>query len=249
MLLPLAALSVAHPVVHYDSLDELAARLASDVRAEIADGWTLGGDNSYEPGITVIHCDVAHRHLVVVDDDGEGGTYRIELEPAPSPAIDPDPRLAAMVAAPRGGLTLEPICGDWYVSPYVIEKTATGAAAGRLISKTLRRAVDLEAVYDDAGGIVLAIDRGGGDSANLIVTVGDDGAVLTAEVRRVDWYGETDTTYARRGRLDRALRGHAVTAIDGTEALVIDGKRFAIDPNGDAFVEPPHDPDDEGCGC
>ena len=122
-LLPLLAVTAAHPTVHADSQAELERMIADGVRARVRAGWTLAAVDGSDDGIvfTVARRGVAERHSVTIDERGTGGTYRVSRERArgdlgPAPAA----LTLEMVRAPRGGLELASDCGYWYERAYVI---------------------------------------------------------------------------------------------------------------------------------
>ena len=116
-----------------------------------------------------------------------------------------------MTTAPHAGLEIDQACGDYFIRPYLIEDSATGAAAGRLISATLRDAHDLESATITGNQAFFQLELDGWH--DLVVTLDDDHQVVAAELRRLDAYYEDASTYARTTKLDRALRNRAVTAI------------------------------------
>jgi hypothetical protein len=254
-LLPLLAVAAAHPSVHADSQAELERMVADGVRARVRAGWALAAVDGSDDGIvfTVTRRGVAELHSVTIDERGTGGTYRVsrarargDLGPAPSPMT------LEMVRAPRGGLELASDCGYWYERAYVVDASATGDDAGRLIARTLRSADDLLAagsIGDDMHFSLASSDK----PLDLVVTLDDRHQVIAAEVRRFDWLVDT-STYTRKPSMDRALKSASVLAIEGEDLdaptlVLAGGRRFAIDPELTAFVEDPRDPDTDGCGC
>jgi hypothetical protein len=247
----LASLPTPAPTT-FATTAELEAAVNAGVRADLADGGHLAADpDSWGTILTVVDGDVATRHVVTMDvDDGEGGTYRtevVEVEEGMAP-LDPDSLIGAGFAAEDGGVLITPSCGDWYFEGYLVERAETGKRARALVAEALRAADDLEWVRDHAGEVSFALRRGE-DALTLAVTLGDDGAVIGAELSRVAWHFD-DGSYDRKDELDRALKRGKVLAIhvDGDDTVLVTGeKSFAIDPDGDAFVAAADH--EEVCGC
>jgi hypothetical protein len=250
LMLPLLVASLPTPSspITLDTNAALEALVNQQVRAAIADGGTLielGG----ETALTVVDGDVATRFIVEIDEmDGEGGTFRIETEAAPAAPSPGDELIAAAMAAPRGGVTIESECGWSYFAPFVVERHAAGEGAGLLVSEALIDADDVEWATIDGDRAEFAIQRGA-DALTLSVTLGPGGAVKTAELVRVRYHADWGD-FSKQQRLERALRKGGVTAIesgdDGLPALRIGEKRFGFE--ADQFVAHPRD-EEEGCGC
>ena len=251
ILLPLltAGAQATTTPVHLDTNDELATALVAQVRADVKAGWTIVNAYGFDAGISAVKDGVVMRRSIEVDQDGDGGKLAVTVTPdTDQPKGDEFLTQSIM----NGGVTLESGCGDWYLQPFVIENRARGEAAGTLVADTLRTADDLERA-DHAGGVVtMTLDRAG-KGFELVVELGDDNRIDRATLKRVQFVTDSGR-YQRKNRLRQALRGKSVTTIDtsGTESevtLVVGSKRFAIDPDGDAFKAHPRDPDDSGCGC
>ena len=253
-LLPLLAVAAARPSVHVDTQADLERMLADAVRARVARGWTLAAVDGDEQSVTyvVTRKGVAERHIAVIDDRGNGGSYRVERTAARGwLGRAPDDLALEMARAPRGGLEFVMGCGDWYDRAYVIDAEAIGDAAGTLVAHALGdgELVEASSTGDEAR---FAIARGDAN-VSLVVGLDDRHRVVAAELRRYEWLDD-HVSYARQDALADALEDARVSAIDGDDLdapvlVLAGGRRFAIDPDAAAFVEDPRDPDDTGCGC
>lgn len=226
----------------------LEDHLASALRAAVVAGWTPVDSGGDEHAVSVTLASNGLAETMIADVDA--GTFRIV------PAVVPangyvDDNLAAMLNDASFGLTIDGDCGTHWVEPYVIEAHATGRAAQKLVARTLGSADDVESAGIVDGEADFNLDRGG-TPIFLRVTLDEHGIVTAAEVERDDVLLDT-TTYARMHELERAVAGRRVTAMDTDDGeapvLVIGSRHFAIDPDSDAFVDNPRDPDDTGCGC
>jgi hypothetical protein len=250
MLLPLLVASLPTPsaTITVDTTAALEALVNHAVRAAIADGGTMIQSGS-ETQLVVVDGDVATRFIVEIDDlDGEGGGFRIEHEAAPAQPDAPDELIAAAMAAPRGGVTIETECGWYYFAPFAVERHAAGDGAALLVSEALLDADDIEWATIEGGRAELGLQRGE-HALTLTVTLGDRGAIEAAELSRVRYHADWGD-FDRKGTLTRALRKGGLTAIeagsDGMPTLVIGKRRFAFE--AEQFVAHPRD-EEEGCGC
>jgi hypothetical protein len=229
---------------------EIEAALTQGVRDRLADGWTLvdvQGDQD-ELSLTLTKGKQVEAHVAHID--GKNNAYRIDVVAMPQHPIAPDPQLVLSLAAPNGGIELTNDCGHSIARPYMIETTAKGAAAGRLVAKTLKASRDVEGtdIESDHATFVLSMKD---KPVELVVTL-DSEIVVAAEIRNYGW-GRDTTRYKRMSQLRKKL-GATVTAIStistvaaGAYDVVLDGdKRFVIDI--DSYEENFPDAHD-GCGC
>jgi hypothetical protein len=250
LLLPLAAAGVAPPAASADtsftSLDALERATSQALVAAVAGGATLADVEEHDAGVmfTLVERGAARR--LIVDTNGyDHFAYHVEPAELPTGPGRVDPYLARGLAAGDGGITLNDTCGTWFVDAYRRDHVATGADAVALVGDTFTHAIEMTSasIADDHAGFGLYTNG----LVILEVTLDDHHRVIAAEVRRSAPGLSSETTYARMRALKRAVRHHAVAAIHDDLLELDDGRTFAIDPRGDAFVDPPREPGD--CGC
>lgn len=228
--------------------DELADVTSRGVRTAIEAGWILVSAESGPDEVifTLTRGNAIARHIAKLDH-AAGNSYRVEpAATLPANLFAPGAFLLTALAG-GGGIELVGDCGTVSERPYLIERRATGAAAGRLVARSLAASQDVERATVDDDRASFALDMRTGP-AELRVTL-DAGAVTAAELRRYQWAGDT-STFRRQRAMQRAVRAGSVTSIaaDDDEAtlLFIGAKRFTMPV--EAFVS--NDPDqDETCGC
>ena len=115
--------------LHLDTNESLERELVAQVRADVKAGWAVVEGPGYDAGVSVHKDGIVMRRSIVPDDDGEGGQLKVAILPAGDTPGTDDFLTQAMA---RGGVTLESSCGDWSLTPYVIEDRERGAAAGAL---------------------------------------------------------------------------------------------------------------------
>ncbi len=251
LLLPLlvAALPTPPASVTLDTSDQLEVLFNEGVRKAIAAGGTLAADSG-DTSLTVIDGELATRFVLEMDEeDGEGGTYRVEYGVAPAQPGEPDELLVEALTAARGGVEIDSECGGWYLTPYVVQRHAAGEAAGLLIGEALMEADDIEWASLEDGAARFGLHRGD-RSLVLTVALGEDQAVATAELREIRDVGDVSQFTARK-KLVRALRRGRVTAIEGESyglpVLRMGKRRFAFE--SDAFEMDEAFMEEGGCGC
>jgi hypothetical protein len=199
--------------------DNGAVELAvtAEARALIAAGWapTSPGGWGWAVAFEGSRDGMLLRVVVAFDDDLDGGGLRRELAWSDLDRSRLDGRRArTTLADPDGRIVLvESPCVEAYFDPVVVEAEARGAAATRLVGKTLHEADDVDnALVLDSGDVTFDL-RDGGQPRWLVVDLDPRGAVIGAQVWKVRSYKDTDGRYPRLGALRRATRG-AVTAIE-----------------------------------
>jgi hypothetical protein len=247
-LLPVLTIATTETIT-FDSQYELEDAVSVRLRSAIAAGWTLVDTSpDYEDGglgFTLTRDGVVERHVITAD----GRDYRVGPGEVPAHPSRPSTLLLEALRG-RGGIRIASRCGV-YEEPYLVDAAAVGLEARGLVARSLAAADDLEGAWVHGGRAVFQLETDG-NAVELVVTLGEEGGVVGAELRR---FGSRDdrTTYRRRGAMARALRGTSVARIESTESDVIlrtSRGRFAIDPDGAAYRENRREEDyDGGCGC
>ena len=241
MLLPLlfAALQM-------QSQADVEKALTDGVHARLAAGWTIVDMRTDDDELVVTMRDAYASQIEqhVAHIDGHANAYRIDVVHAfPQNPAPPDDFTVAALSG-RGGLEIQLDCGHAQPRPYMIDARERGAAAARLVAKTLKDSSDLENATLEHGRAIFVLDVNQ-QAIDLIVAVDGDGNVKSAEVRRYQ-FGPDVSTNKKQRAMQRAV-GEKVTQItEGDSGPVLHGaKRFAID-----LYALERDADlDDGCGC
>jgi hypothetical protein len=260
------------------------ARFAAAVRARLQAGWHVrnvaveeptGADAADDERATVellLASATAAERFVLRFDDAVPTAYQMFAAPLPAEArIFPgEPELVALLAHPVSRLTDE--CGmpvlhageDAVVidadDSYVVEHTATGAAAATMVADALagsllREVEDLSPI--DAGALTaLRFHLDDGEPRDLRVELGAGGTVLRAELRRVS-HQFRDRYYARDAALRKAIRGAGVTRIvDGGKQvggrfvlILASGARYLVSDGDFAWEPDAAEGEDFECAC
>lgn len=233
-ILPLAAL-VAGETTELSTQEEVASALFDGVRSALAAGWTLVDVRREEAGVafSVEKRGAVERHVAAFD---YGFHYRVEPGALPQDLAKPSEFLLEALRG-RGGIEIGLTCGVYEVAPYIIEGYAAGTRAGDLAARWLAAADDLEYATVTSARAAFQLEIRG-RAVDLIATLADGGRVAEVEVRRYEARAD-NTSYRRRAALLRALRGAFVASVvelGGSVVLGTNRGRFAIDPEGNAFL-------------
>lgn len=238
-LLPflVAALQMQAPL----SEAEIEQALVEGVRERLAEGWTVAGiEGDYdELVVTLTKGKRVEQHVAHIDHEA-GNALRIDTGvPLPHHLIKPT---AFMVEAFRGGgIELGGDCGRVEARAYLIDATARGADAARLVATTLRDSDDVEGAELEDNLATFSLDT----SNELRVTLDPSGKVLATEVRRYEYGGDT-TTHARQHKMKQRIGEQVTRILEGPTGPTLRGdKRFTFDTS--AFES--NRPDDDSCGC
>ncbi|HWO24976.1 MAG TPA: hypothetical protein VNO30_39825 [Kofleriaceae bacterium] len=248
-LLPVLTLATTETIT-FDSQEELEDAASVRLRSAIASGWTLvdasAEDDGSGLGFTLTQNGAIERLVIAFDRN----VYRVGPADLPASPTRPSARLLEALRG-RGGIRIVGGCDGLYEEPYLIDDTAAGPEARSLVARSLAAADDLEGAWVSGRRAIFQLEADG-KAVDLVVTLGEEGGVAGAELRRYASRGDF-RTYRRRGALARALRGASVTRIESTGSAVVlrtSRGRFTIDPDGAAFREKPRDVEYEGgCGC
>jgi hypothetical protein len=249
-LLPVLALATTETIV-FDTHEELEDAISVRLRSAIASGWTLV-DASHEAdgsgiGYTLTRDGDVERHVAAFDGRN---LYRVGPGVLPAQPVQPSDQLMEALRG-RGGIQIVGNCWGLFEQPYLVDDAAVGLEARALVARSLAAADDLESAQVTGQRAVFQLEADG-DAIDLIVTLGEEGGVTAAELRR--YGGSADrTSYRRREAMARALRGTFVSSIQsrgGAPVLRTSRGRFAIDPDGAAFrSKPGEDKYGGSCGC
>jgi hypothetical protein len=253
LLLPVLLAGADPQIIATGDSARIEQALSEGVRAKVEAGWrvvdvrTLNDELVVTVGKARGDAETFERHVVHFD---KLDTYRVESDVAAPKDIDePSHFFVNALAAPRGGVTLEASCGDYYLRPYLVDQHAIGEFAGDLVSRTLSTADNLARAVDHGSFVVFVVHNKGAER-ELIAWRDPKGKVIEAQLRRFE-YGVGGATYTRGGELKKALARSRVTSIvevGSSLALVTAKGRFVIDPAGEGFS---YEDDGEhgGCGC
>jgi hypothetical protein len=248
MLLPflgVTALQMQAPL----SEAEIEQALVDGVREKLAKGWTVvdvRGDYD-ELAITLAKNGKVEQHVAHMDDEA-GNAIRIDAGgPLPAHPIGVTDFLVLALSdrfGTGGGIEIGGDCGRIEARPYLLDASAKGADARRLVATTLKASDDVESAYVEGNLATFSIDTAG-KHAELRVTLDDNGKVTAAQVRRYD-FGPDMSTHAKQSTMKDRIGDQVTKIVDGTFGPKLYGdKRFTFDSN--AFES--HHTDDGSCGC
>ena len=224
---------------------EVERLFAEGVREKIAQGWTLYDiDSAFEElTFTLTRSGKVEQHVAHIDHDA-GNAYRIDAGVALPGTARNGGAIARQALTGKGGFEFDEDCGRVYPRFFVLEGSAKGAAAGRLVARTLKASEDVEDASIEDTKAVFAIDIDGGKHAELRVTLDDDEKVIAAELRRYE-YGPDLSTYTRQEAMRQKLGATVTKIVDGDNGpKLIGSSSFEI--NRDKIER---HPDDGRCGC